>query len=71
MQKKGIRRLLRRKDTLEYFKGDGWTNNPKEAATFSDVAEAAQICAQHGLVNIELALQVENEAPEVFCTAIR
>lgn len=71
MQKKAIRRLIRRKDTLEYFKGDGWTNNPQEASTFSDVVEAAQTCAQHGLVNIELALQVENGVTEVFCTPIR
>jgi len=71
MEKRSVRRLLRRRDTLEYFKGDGWTSDPNQAVAFIDVVEAAQVCVKHGLVNIELALHIEGTGSEVFCTALR
>ncbi len=66
---KPVRRVLRRRGTQDYYKDDGWTNNPEDARNFSDVLEAAQTCVQFGLNDVELALRVESE--EVFCTAIR
>ena len=67
--KKTIRRLLRRRDTQEYFKDGGWTNDPAEARIFSDVVEVAEICALHGLTDVELTLRVETS--DVFCTPMR
>ena len=66
-----IKRVLRRKNSKEYFKDGGWTRNPKEASGFSDVVEAAQICIRYGLSNVELALRFESSACDVFCTPIR
>ena len=65
-----VKRVLRRKDTAEYFNGDGWTANPTEAKTFCDVVEAAQACTQFKLTNVELALRVETSTCDVFCTTM-
>ena len=65
-----MKRLLRRKNTREYFKGDGWTKNPREAKTFSDIVEVAEVCAQHRLAGVELAFRIHAEAADVFCTPI-
>ena len=65
-----IKRVLRRKNSKEYFKDGGWTRNPKEANGFSDVVEAAQICTRYGLNDVELALRFESGC-DVFCTSIR
>jgi len=66
-----IKRVLRRKNSKEYFKDGGWTRNPKEANGFSDVVEAAEICARYDLRDVELALRFESSACDVFCTSIR
>jgi hypothetical protein len=66
-----IKRVLRHKNSKKYFKDGGWTRNPKEASGFSDVVEAAQICIRYDLSNVELALQFESGACDVFCTSIR
>ena len=70
MKQKPMKRLLRRKNTREYFNGDGWTNNPREAKTFSDIVEVAEVCAQHRLAGVELAFRIHAEAADVFCTPI-
>ena len=62
--------MLRRRDTQEFYKDDGWTDNPEEARAFMDVVEVAQICARHGLNDVELTLRV-GTASEVFCTPMR
>lgn len=67
----GIRRVLRRRETREYFKDGGWTQDPAEAETFSDVLEAAETCTRYGLDNVELALRYEASAADFFCTPIR
>ena len=67
-EEQAVKRLLRRKDTAEYFKGDGWTGNPGEAKTFSDSLEAAETCARLQLSNVELALRVESGDFDMFCT---
>ncbi len=64
-------RVLRHRATREYFSVGGWTKNPEEARKFSDVLEAAQACAEHGLEDVELALRIHAQAPDVFCTALR
>ncbi len=66
-----IERVLRRCRSREYFTGDGWTENPKEARILSDVVEAAVICAQHGLNDVELAIRFQAGTCDVFCTRIR
>ena len=70
IREKPIKRLLRRKNTREYFNGDGWTKNPHEAKTFSDIVEVAEVCAHHHLAGVELAFRIHAEAADVFCTPI-
>jgi len=66
-----VTRILRERTSRRYFKGDGWTNDPAEAKTFSDVVEAAEICVQYGLNDVELAVRLHAGACDVFCTTIR
>jgi hypothetical protein len=69
MDRKRLKRLLRRRDSQEYFNGAGWTTNPAEAKTFEDVIEIAETCSRHGLMDVEVALHVEH--CEVFSTPLR
>jgi hypothetical protein len=66
-----MKRVLRHKASREYFKDGGWTNNPEEANSFSDVVEVAETCARYGLNDVEIALRVHSQAADVFCTTIR
>ncbi len=68
---RGIRRFLRHKGSQEYFKDGGWTNNPEEANSYSDILEAAEICARYELSDVELAIRFDVGAGDVFCTALR
>jgi hypothetical protein len=70
-EQNAIKRLLRHRGTREFFKDDGWTENPDEARSFSDVVEVAEVCARHGLSDVEIALRVETRACDVFCTPVR
>ena len=67
-----IKRLLRHRVTGEYFKHDGWTKNPVEAASFGNVVEVAEVCARRGLIDVELTLCASgSEHAELFCTPMR
>ena len=66
-----VKRFLRHKESQQYFKDGGWTHDPEEADTFDDVVEAAETCARHGLTEVELALRLDAQASDVFCTSIR
>ena len=66
-----IKRLLRRQNTHQYFRDDGWTENPDEAKCFADVVEVAETCARWGLTSVELALRVHSQASDLFCTPVR
>ena len=66
-----IKRLVRHRESHAYFKHGDWTANPSEADNFSDVVEVAQVCAQYGLKDVELALRYSSGASDVFCTPIR
>jgi hypothetical protein len=68
---KTIKRFLRHRESLAYFKEGGWTANPQEAKSFSDVVEAAKACAEYGLEDVDLALRYEAGEADVFCTRIR
>ena len=68
---RGVRRLLRRCDTREYFKEDGWTSDPDEAKSFVDVVEVAEVCARRGLSGVELTIRMHGCTTEVFSTPIR
>ena len=70
MEQTTIKRVLRRKSSREYFKEDGWTDNPDEAKSFNDVVEVAETCARYRLNDVELALRVHPQAADVFCTPI-
>jgi hypothetical protein len=72
IDEKRIVRLLRRRETQEYFTDDGWTTNPAEAKSFSDVVEVAEACAKFRLEDVELTLRVaHSEASDLFCTPMR
>jgi hypothetical protein len=64
-----VKRLLRRQNTSEYYAEGGWTDNPEQARTFSDVVEAAETCARLGLNDVELTLRVKSS--DLFCTPLR
>ncbi len=70
-EEKTIRRLLRRRDSREYFQDGGWTTNPEQAQTFDDVVEAAEACARYGLMDVELALRFDEGVEDLFSTMIR
>jgi hypothetical protein len=65
-----IKRVLRHKDSREYFKDGNWTSDPNEADSFMDVVEVAQTCARYQLTDVELAVRFEAGC-DVFCTSIR
>jgi hypothetical protein len=65
-----IKRLIRRNGSEKFFREDGWTENPEEAKTYPDVVEAARICVQHGLVDVELTLRIEVGGCDLFSTRI-
>ncbi|HEV2208511.1 MAG TPA: hypothetical protein VG167_07020 [Verrucomicrobiae bacterium] len=68
---KTVERLLRCRNTHRYFTDNGWTENPADARCFTDLLEAAQICAERGLTDVELTLVAGRGGPELFCTAVR
>ena len=71
MTETSMKRFLRRRSSREYFKSGGWTHNPEEADSFSDIVEAAETCARYGLRDVELALRHEPRTSDVFCTPLR
>ncbi len=52
-------RVLRRKDSRYYFRGDGWTADPAEARVFASAMQAAQTCAELGLITGDGLLAAE------------
>ena len=66
-----VKRFLRHQDSQQYFKDGGWTYDPEEADSFEDVVDAAEACARHGLTRVELALRLDAQASDVFCTTMR
>lgn len=65
-----IKRVLRHRNSREYFKDGGWTADLNEAKSFSDAVEVAETCCRYQLKDVELALRFESGC-EVFCTPIR
>ena len=63
-----IRRLLRQKQSQEYFAGTRWTPDPEAAWTFADSVEAAQTCALWSLSDVEMVLRVAGGSSDLFCT---
>ncbi len=47
------KRVLRRKESRVYFNGDGWTADPAEARSFVSAMQAAQACAELGLITVD------------------
>jgi hypothetical protein len=64
-------RCLRCSRTHRFWKPDGWTTDPEEAARFADEMEAVRACVTHQLQDIELVLLHPEDHTEVFATAIR
>ena len=71
IQQSPVKRLLRRKHSLEYFQEGGWTTNPSLATTFDDVVEVAEVCARYGLTDVEMALRFDKASDDLFSTTIR
>ncbi len=70
-EERTIKRFLRHRESREYFKEGGWTSNPEEARSFTDIVEVAETCARYGLNDVELALRYPQGACDLFCTPIR
>jgi hypothetical protein len=70
-EERAIKRVLRHTTSRAYFKDGGWTNDPDEADSFSDVMEVAAVCSRYGLNDVELAIRFDAGAGDVFCTIIR
>ena len=68
--KNDVIRFLRRRNREEYLCGEGWTRNPFEATTFSDVLEAARVCSRRRLQDVELTLRVHPDASDAFCVVL-
>ncbi len=66
-----IRRVLRHRDSQQYFTGSGWTRNLSEARTFTDCLDAARTCAHCGLSQVELVLRVSGGTADLYSTEIR
>lgn len=64
-----VKRVLRRQDSGQYLMGGGWTDKIDEALDFDDALEAAEICVQLGLKEIDLVLRVPSG--DIFCTPLR
>ncbi len=71
LEERTIKRLLRHRASREYFKEGGWTTNPQDAKSITDVVEAAETCNRYGLNDVELALRYEAAGADVFCTQLR
>ncbi len=71
IEQKKVTRLLRHRVSGAYFNGKGWTHNAAQAKPFSDVLEAARVCADHGLVDVELALRMSPGTSDLFCIPMR
>ena len=68
---KDVRRLLRHKVSLEYFRDGQWIDDPHEATSYSDVMQAAQACVRYGLCDVEMVLRCDRPSPAgVFCTLL-
>ena len=66
-----IKRVLRNRDSHQYFDGHGWTDNPEDAKSFADLVEAAGLCGRLGLSNVELAVRINSASCDLFCTSVR
>jgi hypothetical protein len=66
-----VKRVLRHRASKAYFKNGGWTADPQEADSFSDVVQVAETCVRYGLSDVEVALRFESAECDVFCTPIR
>jgi len=71
LEENSIKRFLRHRESHQYFKDGGWTRDPHEAHSFSDVVEAVETCARYGLNDVELALRYDTGACDLFTTPIR
>ncbi len=66
-----IRRVLRRKNSEQYFTGTGWTPHFNEARTFPDSLAAAQACAHSSLSEVELVLRIQGGTTDLYRTELR
>ena len=66
-----VQRFIRCRKTLRYFNGEGWTLDPKGARSFAHVIDAARVCVDRGLIDVELVLHLSEAHSELFSTPIR
>jgi len=63
---KPVCRFVRHNLTRKYLKGAGWTLDPNQATNLVDSLQAAQICSQYKLTNVELAIRLKPAAGDIF-----
>ena len=66
-----IKRIIRCRSTQRYLSRDGWTFDPRNAQSFDHVIEAARVCIDRRLVNVELVLHLPPAHAELFSTSLR
>jgi hypothetical protein len=71
IQATAVKRLIRCRKTLRYFSGNGWTSDPNAAKSFAHVIDAARVCADKQLENVDLVLQLPEAKTELFSTPMR
>ena len=59
-----VRRIIRCRTTQRYLSRDGWTFDPRSAQSFDHVFDAARVCMDRGLANVELVLQLSQAGAE-------
>ncbi len=64
-------RLIRSRETGQFFAKNGWTTNPEQAAEFGDSILAIRACIEHDLTNVELVLRSPGTTHDLFSTALR
>lgn len=66
-----VKRLIRCRKTHRYYNGEGWTSDPRAAKSFAHVIDAARVCADKQLENVDLVLQLAEAKTELFSTPMR
>ena len=71
MKPEHVHRLLRSRETHDYFTGCGWTADPHLAVKYPTQTGALRACTRDALANVELVLCVPGSLTELFATPIR
>jgi hypothetical protein len=65
-----VKRIIRCRSTQKYLSRDGWTFDPNSAQSFDRVIDAARVCLDRGLANVELVLHLSDARAEPLVTGL-